>query len=86
MDEIPEGWQTFTVALPPNLYAKLRQRAEAENSDLLMESAYLLTAALDMIPPLSETQVPELSGEKAKALQQRLMALAQEVGARTSSP
>ncbi|WP_309707614.1 hypothetical protein [Armatimonas sp.] len=28
-DDIPEGWKSFTAALPPNLYDKLLRRAEA---------------------------------------------------------
>lgn len=57
-DELPEGWQTFTAALPPNLYAKLQARAEAEGVDVLTEAAYLLSYALDNAPSPSFDDPP----------------------------
>lgn len=47
MSLLPEGWQTFTAALSPKLYAKLLARAQAEGADVLTEAAYLLAYALD---------------------------------------
>jgi hypothetical protein len=83
--EIPEGWQAFTAALPPNLYAKLAKRAEAEEVDILTEAAYLLTAALDSIPPVSKVEVPEISEERDRALQELLRAASREAATKPTS-
>lgn len=53
-EELPEGWKSFTAALPQKLYARLVARAEAEGADVLTEAAYLLAYALDNAPSPSE--------------------------------
>ena len=72
-EDLPEGWQSFTATLPPNLYAKLQARAEAEGASLELEAAYLLTYALDNAPRPSEaTLEPLTDAERAEALQVRM--------------
>lgn len=81
-DELPEGWQTFTAALPPKLFAKLLARAESEGVDVLTETAYLLAYALDNAPRPSEAHLEPLSEpERAEALQVRMRVGALAVGA-----